>query len=77
GVYVLSISQQFRYDSRDQKIAQISQEQALGIKKNQRKINIKDEYYKLQMNEMMLDNWEQVRVKRFPGEPENILSSHS
>ncbi|KTW28024.1 hypothetical protein T552_01886 [Pneumocystis carinii B80] len=75
GAYVLSISQQFRYDSRDQKIKQISEEQALGMKKNRRKINIKDEYYKLQMNEMMLNDWEQVRVERFPGEPDNILSS--
>ncbi|KAG5518578.1 hypothetical protein PMAC_002974 [Pneumocystis sp. 'macacae'] len=77
GAYVLSISQQFRYECRDQKIKQILEKDILGIKKNQRKINIKDEYYKLQMNELQFDNWEQVRVKRLPGEPENILTPDS
>ncbi|CCJ28680.1 unnamed protein product [Pneumocystis jirovecii] len=73
GAYVLSISQQFRYECRDQKIKQILEENTLGTKKNRRKINIKDEYYKLQMNELQFDDWEQIRVKRLPGEPENVL----
>ncbi|KAG4304850.1 hypothetical protein PORY_001903 [Pneumocystis oryctolagi] len=77
GAYILSISQQLRYECRDQKTTQILEEQSLGLKKNRRKINIKDEYYKLQMNEIQYNDWEQVRVKRFPGEPENILASDS
>ncbi|CCJ28681.1 unnamed protein product [Pneumocystis jirovecii] len=51
----------------------ILEENTLGTKKNRRKINIKDEYYKLQMNELQFDDWEQIRVKRLPGEPENVL----
>ncbi|KAG4300736.1 hypothetical protein PCANB_002971 [Pneumocystis canis] len=76
GAYVLSIPQQLRYKCRDQKITQVLEEQTLGLKKNPRKINIKDEYYRLQINEMQFDNWEPVRVKRLPDESENILASN-
>lgn len=69
GAYFLSSFTAVRYEQHDRKVTQISEEDALKIKKGRRKVDMKDEYYRLQ--QMDLDSWEQVRFPRFPGEPEN------
>jgi len=43
----------------------------LGIGKNRRKVDMKEEYYRLAAKD--LDDWEQTRVKRLPGENDGIL----
>uniref|UniRef100_A0A060T3A2 Cytochrome c oxidase assembly protein COX16, mitochondrial n=1 Tax=Blastobotrys adeninivorans TaxID=409370 RepID=A0A060T3A2_BLAAD len=69
GAYMLSFFTQLRYEKHDQRAQSLSEEEALSIVKNRRKVDMKEEYYKLQ--QMDLDSWEQVRVPRFPGESEN------
>ncbi|KDQ61283.1 hypothetical protein JAAARDRAFT_173903 [Jaapia argillacea MUCL 33604] len=57
-----------RYDLQDQKISQVSQEEALGLQKNRKKFDIREEYFKL--SQESTDNWEQKRVPRPKGLPE-------
>jgi len=74
GSFFLSSATSLRYERRDEKVKQVSKEDALGLDRNRRKVNLRDEYYRLQMGESVdIDNWEQKRVERLPGESENIL----
>ncbi|KAI6045794.1 cytochrome c oxidase assembly protein COX16-domain-containing protein [Pisolithus marmoratus] len=59
---------QTRYDLQDRKIKQISDEQALGLGRAKRKLDIREEYFKLSaVND---NDWEQKRIARPPGLPE-------
>jgi cytochrome c oxidase assembly protein subunit 16 len=79
-----------RYERYDRKNQQITQEEAMGLRQERRKVNMKDEYYvsamrivcmlrtrrltstqRLQAKD--LEDWEQRRVKRLPGEPDGTL----
>ncbi|KAF2487960.1 cytochrome c oxidase assembly protein COX16-domain-containing protein [Neohortaea acidophila] len=71
GSFFLTPATAMRYERFDRKVKQISQEEALGMTKNKRKIDLKEEYYKLAAKD--LDDWEQKRVKRLPGEHDGIL----
>jgi len=49
----------------------MTKEEALNVGGNKRKVDPKEEYYRLAAKD--IDNWEQRRVERLPGEPDGIL----
>lgn len=69
GSLMLSQFTAIRYEQHDRRVTQMSEDEALAIHKGRRKVDIKDEYYRLQ--QMDTKDWNQVRVPRFPGEGEN------
>lgn len=95
GSFMLTPATALRYERYDRKNQQITQEQAMGLRGERRKVNMKDEYYvsgtifgldrggvregswrlidtqRLQAKD--LEDWEQRRVKRLPGEPDGTL----
>ncbi|PCH37641.1 hypothetical protein WOLCODRAFT_113885 [Wolfiporia cocos MD-104 SS10] len=66
--FALQTFTQTRYDLHDQKVTQVNKETELGLKKNRKKFDIREEYFKLEAARD--DNWEQKRVPRLPGMPE-------
>ncbi|KAF2115783.1 cytochrome c oxidase-like protein-assembly factor cox16 [Lophiotrema nucula] len=71
GSFMLTPATALRYERYDRKNQRVSQEEAMGIGKDRRKVDMKEEYYRLQAKD--LENWEQRRVKRLPGEIDGIL----
>ncbi|KAJ4304961.1 Cytochrome oxidase assembly [Kalmusia sp. IMI 367209] len=71
GSFLLTPATALRYERYDRKNQQITHEQAMGLGQDRRKVNMKDEYYRLQAKD--LENWEQRRVKRLPGEIDGVL----
>ncbi|KAK3703152.1 Cytochrome oxidase assembly [Vermiconidia calcicola] len=71
GSFFLTPATALRYERHDRKVRQLSKDEELGIGKDKRKIDMREEYYKLAAKD--LDNWEQKRVKRLPGEPDGVL----
>ncbi|KAI9709716.1 MAG: Cytochrome oxidase assembly [Bogoriella megaspora] len=71
GSFFLTPATALRYEKHDRKVRQMNKEEALGIGKAGKKVDMKEEYYKLAAKD--LDNWEQRRVKRLPGEIDGIL----
>ncbi|KAG1827602.1 cytochrome c oxidase assembly protein COX16-domain-containing protein [Suillus subaureus] len=53
---------QTRYDLQDQKVKQISNEQALGLDRKKKKFDIREEYYKL--SAAGEQDWEPKRIAR-------------
>ncbi|KDN51954.1 FAD-dependent thiol oxidase [Tilletiaria anomala UBC 951] len=66
----LSRLTQTRYDYNAQKVSTLSKEEELNMKKDRRRIDIREEYYKLQAKSDELDDWEPKRIKRPEGVPE-------
>ncbi|PVI04836.1 hypothetical protein DM02DRAFT_143690 [Periconia macrospinosa] len=72
GSFALTPATALRYERYDRKNQQISHEEAMGLRNGERrKVDMKEEYYRLQAKD--LENWEQRRVKRLPGEIDGIL----
>ncbi|KIW08167.1 uncharacterized protein PV09_01098 [Verruconis gallopava] len=71
GSFFLTPATALRYEKHDNKIKYVSQEEALNVGKNKRKVDMKEEYYRLAAKD--LDNWEQKRVERLKGEPDGVL----
>ncbi|WPG99770.1 Hypothetical protein R9X50_00258900 [Acrodontium crateriforme] len=71
GSFFLTPATALRYERHDRKVRQLTKEEELGIGKDRRRIDLKEEYYRLAAKD--LDNWEQKRVKRLPGEHDGIL----
>ncbi|KAI2632823.1 cytochrome c oxidase assembly protein COX16-domain-containing protein [Xylaria nigripes] len=71
GSFVLTRATAIRYERHDRKVRQLTRDEELGVGKTGRKVNMKDEYYRLAAKD--LDDWEQKRVKRLPGETDGIL----
>ncbi|TGJ81417.1 hypothetical protein E0Z10_g7331 [Xylaria hypoxylon] len=71
GSFVLTPATAIRYERHDRKVRQLTRDEELGVNKGGRKVNIKDEYYKLAAKD--LDDWDQKRVKRLAGENDGIL----
>ncbi|TKA23329.1 Cytochrome c oxidase assembly protein COX16, mitochondrial [Salinomyces thailandicus] len=71
GSFFLTPATALRYERHDRKVKQLSKEEGLGIGRDRRKVDMKEEYYKLAAKD--LDNWEQKRVKRLPGEHDGVL----
>ncbi|KAB5547087.1 cytochrome c oxidase assembly protein COX16-domain-containing protein [Coniochaeta sp. 2T2.1] len=71
GSFVLTPATAIRYERQDRKVRQLTKEEELGVGKMGRKVDIKEEYYRLAAKD--LDDWEQKRVKRFSGENDGVL----
>ncbi|KAI1307447.1 cytochrome c oxidase assembly protein COX16-domain-containing protein [Xylaria venustula] len=71
GSFILTPATAVRYERQDRKVRQLTRDEELGVGKAGRKVNMKEEYYRLAAKD--LDDWEQKRVKRLPGENDGIL----
>lgn len=71
GSFFLTPATALRYEKYDRKVKRMTSEEAMGLGKDRRKVDMKEEYYRLAAKD--LDSWEQRRVKRLPGEPDGIL----
>lgn len=60
-----------RYERRDRKVQELSEEEILKVNTKKRNVDIKEEYYRLQgLGEQ---DWEPKRVPRMKGESENVF----
>ncbi|PTB41597.1 Cytochrome oxidase assembly [Trichoderma asperellum] len=71
GSFVLTPATAIRYEKHDRRVRQMTKEEELNVRRGARKVDMKEEYYRLAGRD--LDNWEQQRVKRLPGENDGIL----
>ncbi|KAF8250793.1 hypothetical protein K440DRAFT_596525 [Wilcoxina mikolae CBS 423.85] len=71
GSFFLTPATALRYEKHDRKIKQLTQDEAMGLGKNRRKVDLNEEYYKLAAKD--IDNWEQKRVERLKGEHDGRL----
>lgn len=71
GSFVLTPATAIRYEKHDRKVRQLTKDEELNVRRAGRKVDMKEEYYRLAGRD--LDNWEQQRVKRLPGESDGIL----
>ncbi|KAI9700717.1 MAG: Cytochrome oxidase assembly [Candelina mexicana] len=71
GSFFLTPATALRYEKHDRKVRRMSKEEELGIGKERRRLDMNEEYYRLSAKD--IDNWEQKRVKRLPGEHDGIL----
>ncbi|PKS09578.1 hypothetical protein jhhlp_004195 [Lomentospora prolificans] len=72
GSFVLTPATAIRYEKHDRKVRQLSKEQELNVRKNPRRVDWRDEYQKLRADKD-LDDWQQKRVERLPGEPDGKM----
>ncbi|KAJ9120624.1 hypothetical protein QFC22_002553 [Naganishia vaughanmartiniae] len=62
-----------RYDYQDTKVRSVSKEEELKMDKNRKRVDLKEEYYRLQglnAEKNVEDDWQNVRVPRPRGVPE-------
>ncbi|KAF8912243.1 cytochrome c oxidase assembly protein COX16-domain-containing protein [Gymnopilus junonius] len=59
---------QTRYDLHDKKVKNVSKEEELKLKKDRKKFDIREEYFRLSAD--IDQNWEQKRIQRPKGLPE-------
>ncbi|KAI0685045.1 cytochrome c oxidase assembly protein COX16-domain-containing protein [Cytidiella melzeri] len=59
---------QTKYDLQDKKVQSVTKEQQLGLDKNRKKFDIREEYYRL--NAAQDEGWENKRIPRPAGLPE-------
>ncbi|KAF8427854.1 cytochrome c oxidase assembly protein COX16-domain-containing protein [Tirmania nivea] len=71
GSFFLTPATALRYEKYDRKVQRMTQEEAMGLGKDRRKVDLNEEYYRLAAKD--LDNWENKRVQRFEGEHDGIL----
>ncbi|ODV60681.1 Cox16p [Ascoidea rubescens DSM 1968] len=70
GNYILEDLLKVKFERADRRAQEFSEHDLEKLTKQRRKVDIKEEYYKLQgLGEQ---DWEPVRVKRFKGESENV-----
>ncbi|KAG6125187.1 Cytochrome oxidase assembly [Claviceps purpurea] len=69
--FVLTPATAIRYERHDRKVRRLTRQEELGLKRDARPVDMREEYYRLQGRE--LEDWDQKRVKRLPGEPDGIL----
>ena len=70
GNYILEDLLRAKFERADRKNQEFDEKDMEKLNKKRRKVDIKEEYYKLQG--MAESDWEPVRVKRFDGESENV-----
>ncbi|PWN34711.1 FAD-dependent thiol oxidase [Meira miltonrushii] len=68
----LSYMTQTRYDYNASKVRSMSKEEELGMRKDRRKIDIREEYYRLQAKDSEVDDWEPKRIPRPDGVEEPL-----
>ncbi|PWZ01705.1 FAD-dependent thiol oxidase [Testicularia cyperi] len=66
----LSTLTQTRYDYNATKVQSISKQEELRMKKDRKRIDIREEYFRLQSKSDELDDWEPKRIERPDGVPE-------
>ncbi|KAI5848138.1 cytochrome c oxidase assembly protein COX16-domain-containing protein [Tricharina praecox] len=71
GSFFLTPATALRYEKHDRKVQRISQDEAMGLSKDRRKVDLNEEYYRLATKD--IDNWEQKRVERLKGEHDGKL----
>ncbi|KAM5348883.1 hypothetical protein ACJ41O_008706 [Fusarium nematophilum] len=71
GSFVLTPATAVRYERYDRKVRQMTKDEELNVRRSPRKVDMKEEYYRLAGKD--LDNWEQKRVERLPGENDGVL----
>ncbi|KAH8772936.1 cytochrome c oxidase assembly protein COX16-domain-containing protein [Hyaloscypha finlandica] len=71
GSFFLTPATAIRYEKHDRRVRRMSKEEELGIGKAGRRVDMKEEYYRLAAKD--LDDWEQKRVKRLPGEHDGVI----
>ncbi|KAK4161996.1 cytochrome c oxidase assembly protein COX16-domain-containing protein [Cladorrhinum sp. PSN259] len=71
GSFVLTPAAAIRYERHDRKVRSMTREEELSVGKQKRKVDIREEYYRLAAKD--LDNWEQKRVTRLKGESDGVL----
>ncbi|KAK0703557.1 cytochrome c oxidase assembly protein COX16-domain-containing protein [Lasiosphaeria miniovina] len=71
GSFALTPATAIRYERQDRKVRQMTRDEELGVGKTKRKVDMKDEYYRLAAKD--IDNWEQRRVKRLAGESDGVV----
>jgi cytochrome c oxidase assembly protein subunit 16 len=71
GSFFLTPATAVRYERHDRRVQRLTQEQAMGLGRDRRRVDLNEEYYKLAAKD--LESWEQKRVERLPGEPSGIL----
>lgn len=71
GSFVLTPATAIRYEKHDRRVRQMSREEELGVGKAGRRVDMREEYYRLAAKD--IDNWEQKRVDRLPGESDGVL----
>ncbi|KAG5924546.1 Cytochrome oxidase assembly [Claviceps capensis] len=69
--FVLTPATAIRYERHDRKVRRLTRQEELGLKRDARPVDMREEYYRLQGLEP--EDWDQKRVKRLPGEPDGIL----
>lgn len=70
GSYWLAGFTAVKFEREDRRIHELNEEDMLSLKKKQRKVDVKEEYYRLQG--LADEDWGPVRVERFEGESENV-----
>ncbi|EGZ76655.1 cytochrome c oxidase-assembly factor cox-16, mitochondrial [Neurospora tetrasperma FGSC 2509] len=71
GSFILTPAAAIRYEKYDRKVRQVSREEELGLGQRKRRVDIREEYYRLAAKD--IDNWEQKRVERLKGESDGLL----
>src|SRR6186713_2730040 len=71
GSFFLTPATALRYEKHDRKVRRMSKEEELGIGKERRRVDMKEEYYRLAAKD--LDSWENKRVERLKGEHDGVL----
>jgi len=66
--YGLSTFTQTRYDLHDQRVKTMSKQQELNLKKDRKRVDIREEYFRLSAEAD--EDWEPKRIKRPEGVPE-------
>ncbi|KAE9410572.1 hypothetical protein BT96DRAFT_382523 [Gymnopus androsaceus JB14] len=66
--YALTTFTQTRYDLHDQKVKHVTKQEELGLDKDRKKFDIREEYYKL--SAQADEDWEPKRIQRPKGLPE-------
>ncbi|KAI9833694.1 MAG: Cytochrome oxidase assembly [Phylliscum demangeonii] len=71
GSFFLTPATALRYERHDRKSRRMTKEEEARVGKQRRTLDLREEYYRLAAKD--LDDWEQRRVKRLPGEPDGVL----
>ncbi|KEZ39397.1 hypothetical protein SAPIO_CDS10104 [Scedosporium apiospermum] len=72
GSFVLTRATAIRYEKHDRRVKQMTRDEELNVRKNPRKVDWRDEYQRLRADKD-LDDWQQKRAERLPGEPDGTM----
>ncbi|KAH8919578.1 hypothetical protein BT69DRAFT_1347766 [Atractiella rhizophila] len=67
--FLLSTLTKTRYEYNETKIQNLSKEEELGLDMKKRKVDLREEYFRL-MSSKDMDNWDNKRISRLPGQGE-------